>query len=677
MSIIVAVVTVVIITLIKTCASRHEVSSDNIEILAPSDYSDPKVGLYHPQYSHLNWMITALFFLSTKKLSYDFPGANMLSENISRDAVFWTDVFKPMGNNTPTKTVNLMETANKIDLSMVANFERLVDFLKEKISYQPDFYKELDARKMEWKKTFNISDDREYVSFHMRRTDKVGTESTYCSAIQYLSYMLSENKEWPRNIFIMTDDPRAVEEVKMFIPVSGLVAVHSAAEFTRCKRSISLNTRYTPYVSINIVIKFLFYNYLLIEQKRGDLDNRGWVLDSLAELEIAAVADLLVVQSGSNVATTLNLFRYARKQGNIKPIIATDLQTPLHTYWNRILQFEQPLNVCPLTTDLEIHSPLVACNMPWWSSVVSIQHNRLLENSSAVNAIVNLVDSLAVLAHGLIPFKFSPQSPFLDGLCGTSCPATVEISADELGAGWRNLTAMEHLRRKWNFKFAIPSSRILLLKFVCEKLSLSLYNVDYERSYAVCTWMNVKRVLLFSRLVLKPVIRNEVEKTKALIKTKHSITGSFAVFHFDTSTLSELGVELAAQRYWSMFLEARGSVPCCLRKVLVTGHSAHAVNRLISGIKNLEGAMINEFAMNFISVAVFGKGRYVEPGEHRNNTSTSLFIEVWASVEVIAQADVVIMDDLSEVGQLVSLMRPYYQKPSAFSIRSNLGDNNE
>ena len=413
-------------------------------------------------------------------------------------------------------------------------------------------------------------------------------------------------------------------------------------------------------------------------------------MDSFAELEIAAEADLLVIQSGSNVATTLNLFRYARKQGNIKPIVATDLQTPLITYWNRILKFEQPSNVCPLIADIDVNTPAMACDMPWWSSVVSIKHDGLFENNSFVATIENLVDSLAILAHGLIPFKFGPQSPFLDGMCGTTCSATVEISADVLSAGWRNLTAMEYIRRKLNFKFAVPSTRMLMLKFVCEKLSLSRHNVDYEHKsspYAVCSWMNVKRVLLFSRLILKPIIRNEVEKAKALIKSKHSIKGSFAVLQIDKSTLSELGDEVAALRYWSMFLEARVSVPCCIRNVLVFGNSVNVVHRLISAIKNLEGTVVrNGFAVEFIAAVAIGEGLYVEPGEellkliknnhHRDTTGTSLFIEMWASVEMIAQADILIMDDLSGVGRLVSLMRLYYQKPSAFSIRVSLGENN-
>ena len=35
----------------------------------------------------------------------------------------------------------------------------------------------------------------------------------------------------------MTDDPRAVEEVKVFIPDNGLVAVHLAVTFSRAMRS--------------------------------------------------------------------------------------------------------------------------------------------------------------------------------------------------------------------------------------------------------------------------------------------------------------------------------------------------------------------------------------------------------------------------------------------------------
>ena len=207
-----------------------------VEVLAPSLFSDPKLGEYSAQYARLNWMIMALFSISQKKISYDFPGANFQFEN--REIVFWTDVFKPMGTCAPTKTVNLMETSNEINLNNAANFERVVDYLRKNILYQPDFNRELVARKMEWKNNFNISNDKEYVSFHMRRTDKVGTESVYCSAIQYLSYMLSANKEWPRIIFIMTDDPRAVEEVKAFVPDNGLVAVYSTAKYSRAVRSI-------------------------------------------------------------------------------------------------------------------------------------------------------------------------------------------------------------------------------------------------------------------------------------------------------------------------------------------------------------------------------------------------------------------------------------------------------
>ena len=109
--------------------------------------------------------------------------------------------------------------------------------------------------------------------------------------------------------------------------------------------------------------------------------------------------------------------------------------------------------------------------------------------SVIAGSILTLVDSLSLLAHGFIPFKFDGGNfPFLDGMCNTLCPATVTLSAYELREGWRNLSAMNDVLVQINAQVSVPNSRAALLKFTCEKLSLTRYNIDYEAPNAVCTW---------------------------------------------------------------------------------------------------------------------------------------------------------------------------------------------
>ena len=321
---------------------------------------------------------------------------------------------------------------------------------------------------------------------------------------------------------------------------------------------------------------------------------------------------------------------------------------------------------------------------------------------AAVNAIagsiLTLVDSLSLLAHGFIPFKFDGSNfPFLDGMCNTLCPATATLSAYELREGWRNLSAMNDVLVQMNAQVSAPNSRAALLKLTCEKLSLTRYNIDYEAPNAVCTWANVRRVLLHSRLILNPAVREEVARVKEAVSSKHSLSNTaFAVLQVSNHTLSHFGGDdAAAVKYWTAFLESRNIVPCCIRKVLLVGDTESAAHRLVRGIKALERSMTNPYGIEFISVVVVGEvSRSYDlkdvghkqrsdssvgdhdshssshRGENKKATSTTaVFAELWALLELMSQADIVILDELSEVGQLVNLMRfqfPNRKTPALF-----------
>ena len=105
-------------------------------------------------------------------------------------------------------------------------------------------------------------------------------------------------------------------------------------------------------------------------------------------------------------------------------------------------------------------------------------------------------------------------------------------------------------------------------------------------------------------------------QSKAVIKSKHSLDSSLAVFQVDSSTLSELGDEAAALKYWSMFLlQANTSAPCCIQKVNVLGNSAHVASRLLSSI-HARDAYGGALPVDFITAAVLVEGGYSEgPGE--------------------------------------------------------------
>ena len=63
--------------------------------------------------------------------------------------------------------------------------------------------------------------------------------------------------------------------------------------------------------------------------------DREWAIDSFAEREIAAETWTNVVQSSRHVATSLNLFRFARSSNyNNKPMmIATDYNLHVAGFW--------------------------------------------------------------------------------------------------------------------------------------------------------------------------------------------------------------------------------------------------------------------------------------------------------------------------------------------------------
>ena len=409
----------------------------------------------------------------------------------------------------------------------------------------------------------------------------------------------------------------------------------------------------------------------------------GSAVDSFAELEITAEAEYLVVQSCSNVAKALNLFRHVRLETKYRPAVEIDQFYGLKSYWNRLLFPEyRPTKVCPLVSDLELSLPAMACDMPWWNSVVSIQdrvvwggeeknRSSTATVSTIAGSILNLVDSLSLLTYGFIPFKFEGNSPFLDGMCSTHCPATVSMSTYELSEGWKNLNVMSELWPKMHAKFAVPKTRMNLLKRTCEKLSLSRFNIDYEAPHAVCTWVNVKRVLLKTHLVVNPTVRQEVDGLKDAIKSKHSTAAAaFAVLQVNNRTLSYLGDdEAAAVKYWTAFLESRNSVPCCVRKIFLVGDTTSAVDRILGGIKSLDNTMTNTWGIEFISVVVAG-----QMSRDLKATTASVFSELWALLELMSEADIVILDELSEVGQLVNLMRFQFpnRKMPALLIRGYL-----
>ncbi len=451
----------------------------------------------------------------------------------------------------------------------------------------------------------------------------------------------------------------------------------------------------------------------------------GSAVDSMAELEIAAEAEYLLVQSNSNVANALNLFRHAQMQKAgiaFAPIVEVDFES-LYSHWNPLLYTDQrPTKVCPLASERQLSAPAMACDKPWWSLVVSIddsgtavwgKYDYAVEASAVAGSILKVLDSLALLAHGLIPFKFDGDFPFMDGMCDTLCPATMTISADSLREGWRNLTAMKDLRVKMNATFPVPSSRMHLLKHTCEKMSLSRYNIDYEKPPMVCTWANVKRVLLHNHLVLKPGQRQEVDRRKEFIIRKHLLISSskekagFAVLQVTSRTLDrpnrgrddgEEDVEndeAMAVKYWTAFLESRNAVTNSIRKVLLVGDTVRTVERLYRGIESLEGALINANGISFISAVVLGEEGGGSPdlrgkktgegkthihahdgdggGDHSRPTPTStaaiVFAELWAVMEIMGQlADIVVLDERSEVGELVNFVRIQYPQPKASVI---------
>lgn len=179
---------------------------------------------------------------------------------------------------------------------------------------------------------------------------------------------------------------------------------------------------------------------------------------------------------------------------------------------------------------------------------------------------------------------------------------------------------------------------------------------------------------------------DECEESSFVYSSKHSPDSSLAGFQVDGSTLSELGDKATALKYW----------PCFCRPILlplgnVLGNSAHvAISRLLSSI-HARDAYGGALPVDFITAAVLGEGRYSEgpgekldgnrnlttvlmiPGEqldgNRNWTTVLILLHHsyssrygWASMELIAQADIVIMDKASSrVGKFISLMSKHYR----------------
>lgn len=222
------------ILLAKDISSKDTEECAGIEILTYSEHADPRIGAYTLQYARLFETIGWLYVYHIRNQRYEFPGANVPSDN---DDIFrWSDVFQPIGSCPPVKTTRESLGSSRVKITDLF-FSGMGRFLNNNIVYQPNFRSALDRRKSEWKELLNITHSP-YVAFHMRRTDKVGTESAYSSAVQYLSHMLVANGQiWPKRIFVMTDDPRAVDELKRFVP-HGEVEVCSAAEITRAVKLV-------------------------------------------------------------------------------------------------------------------------------------------------------------------------------------------------------------------------------------------------------------------------------------------------------------------------------------------------------------------------------------------------------------------------------------------------------
>ena len=206
-----------------------------LEIFAPSEYSNPRTGSFSLQYGRLFQTIGWCYVLHTQNQRCELPGVNFPPDvQPNKNENFqWGNVFIPIGNCPATKTVQtLLEAKNRvINDKFIAGMAR---FVKNNLAFRPNFRSELDHRKKEWKEYLHLSNSS-YTAFHMRRTDKVGTEAVFSSAIQYLSHLLAKSQVWPKKIFVMTDDPRAVDEVRMFVP-SGVVEVSSVANITRAFR---------------------------------------------------------------------------------------------------------------------------------------------------------------------------------------------------------------------------------------------------------------------------------------------------------------------------------------------------------------------------------------------------------------------------------------------------------
>ena len=163
---------------------------DGLEIIAPSEHQIPKIGVFSLQYARLFETIGWCYLLHIRNQRYEFPGANFLFEEDqnNNETFHWNNVFKPIGKCPAVKTVRtLLEFSGaEVNDFFISGMAR---FLVLNLVYQPSFRSEIDNRKKEWKNYLNISNSP-YVAFHMRRTDKVGTEAAFSSAIQYLSHLL-------------------------------------------------------------------------------------------------------------------------------------------------------------------------------------------------------------------------------------------------------------------------------------------------------------------------------------------------------------------------------------------------------------------------------------------------------------------------------------------------------
>ena len=149
------------------------------EIFAPSEYPNPKIGAFSLQYGRLFQTIGWCYVLHTQNQRCELPGINFppdLQPN-KNENFQWGNVFKPIGNCPATKTVRtLLEAKNRvIDDKFIAGMARYVSY---NIEFKPNFRFELNRRKEEWKETLHLSNSS-YTAFHMRRTDKVGTEAHF------------------------------------------------------------------------------------------------------------------------------------------------------------------------------------------------------------------------------------------------------------------------------------------------------------------------------------------------------------------------------------------------------------------------------------------------------------------------------------------------------------------